>query len=432
MDELENMDDYEWGYQLYDGDVSIAEGTYVQINMGTWHTDVMKIYMNGEVVYTKPSGALYQEDVYHFTAGKNCKILGGNQNMFDWYTNPNVYITQDASVAVTGVTLNPNTAQTIDVGGSVAFTATVEPAGASDKTVKWSTTGGVTLYSDSNCTQAVGTAVTSTLTVYAKGTAAGSATVTATSNADSTKAASCNVTVNKGNPTAPTGLTATYGQKLSDVALPAGWTWTNSTQSVGNVVSPAATFKANFAGDDNYNAASNVDVAVTVSKANATDAMKAAAVSLKATKDQTATVSYTLPEGTTYGVVTNENTAYFTVDTSNGLTLTAAKDWTASEWGEGTKTFTVAMSGTNYNDYTLTVTVTPTYKQAQTITASDVTATYGDTGVKINASTTGDGALSYAVKSGDAVTVDASGNLTINKAGSAVILFINIPWKNAE
>ena len=30
MDMLENMDDNEWGYQLYDGDVSIAEGTYVQ------------------------------------------------------------------------------------------------------------------------------------------------------------------------------------------------------------------------------------------------------------------------------------------------------------------------------------------------------------------------------------------------------------------
>ena len=199
MDMLENMDDNEWGYQLYDGDVSIAEGTYVQINMGTWHTGVMNIYMNGEVVYTKPSGSLYKDDVYHFTAGPNCKILGGYQNMFDWDGNPNVYITQDASVAVTGVTLNPNTAQTIDVGGSVAFTATVEPAGASDKTVKWSVGGtnadAVKLYSDSACTTEVGADATSTLTVYAKGISAGSATVTATSNADSTKTASCAVTV---------------------------------------------------------------------------------------------------------------------------------------------------------------------------------------------------------------------------------------------
>ena len=200
MDMLENMDDNEWGYQLYDGDVSIAEGTYVQINMGTWHTGVMNIYMNGEVVYTKPSGSLYKDDVYHFTAGPNCKILGGYQNMFDWDGNPNVYITQDASVAVTGVTLNPNTAQTIDVGGSVAFTATVEPAGASDKTVKWSVggtdTGAVKLYSNSACTTEVGADATDKLTVYAKGESAGSATVTATSNADSTKSASCDVTVN--------------------------------------------------------------------------------------------------------------------------------------------------------------------------------------------------------------------------------------------
>ena len=142
----------------------------------------------------------HEDDVYHFTAGPNCKILGGYQNMFDWDGNPNVYITQDASVAVTGVTLNPNTAQTIDVGGSVAFTATVEPAGASDKTVKWSVGGtnadAVKLYSDSACTTEVGADATETLTVYAKGISAGSATITATSNADSEKKASCDVTVN--------------------------------------------------------------------------------------------------------------------------------------------------------------------------------------------------------------------------------------------
>lgn len=62
--------------------------------------------------------------------------------------------------------------------------------------MKWSTTGGVTLYSDSNCTSPIttGTAI-STLTVYAKGTAAGSATVTVTTN-DGSKTASCAVTVN--------------------------------------------------------------------------------------------------------------------------------------------------------------------------------------------------------------------------------------------
>lgn len=44
-------------YASNDGDKSIDDGTYVQINMGTWHTNTMSIYFNGEVVYTKPSGA---------------------------------------------------------------------------------------------------------------------------------------------------------------------------------------------------------------------------------------------------------------------------------------------------------------------------------------------------------------------------------------
>ena len=52
------------------------------------------------------------------------------------------------------------------------------------------------LYSNSACTTEVGADATDKLTVYAKGESAGSATVTATSNADSTKTASCNVTVN--------------------------------------------------------------------------------------------------------------------------------------------------------------------------------------------------------------------------------------------
>ena len=70
------------------------------------------------------------------------------------------------------------------------------------------------------------------------------------------------------------------------------------------------------------------------------------------------------------------------------------------------------------------VTVSATFKEiiSQTITASDVTATYGDTGMRVSAESNGDGTISYAVKSGDAVTVDAySGALTILKAGTATI-----------
>lgn len=69
-----------------------------------------------------------------------------------------------------------------------------------------------------------------------------------------------------------------------------------------------------------------------------------------------------------------------------------------------------------------TMTITLTIKAAQTITASDVTATYGDTDKSVTASVTdpvqGGGAISYAVKDGSAdyIEVNAStGALTIKK-----------------
>ena len=116
-----------------------------------------------------------------------------------------------ATVDVTDVTLDKTATQTIDVGGSVAFTATVAPDNATDKKVKWSVggtdTGAVKLYSDEACTTEVGANATDKLTVYAKGMSAGSATVTATSNADSEKKASCDVTVNAAQTPTETLLT---------------------------------------------------------------------------------------------------------------------------------------------------------------------------------------------------------------------------------
>ena len=130
---------------------------------------------------------LYNDDVCHF---------GGNYNP---YQDVTFYFSKGlATVGVTGVTLN-KTETTLTVGGTQTLTATVSPDNATDKTVKWSTTGGVTLYSDENCTAGneIGADATSTLTVYAKGISAGTATITVTSNADSEKSASCDVTVEK-------------------------------------------------------------------------------------------------------------------------------------------------------------------------------------------------------------------------------------------
>ena len=222
-------------------------------------------------------------------------------------------------------------------------------------------------------------------------------------------------TVAKIDPTAPTGLTATYGQKLSDVVLPTGWTWADSTQSVGNVVSPAATFKANFAGDDNYNAASNVDVTVTVNKA-ANPATVSGTASVTAgghSVDLANNVTLNGAAGTVSYEISGE---------ANGCTLSGSVLTSGSSAGSVTVNVTVAEDD-NYNALAATpITVTVNDKLAQTVTASDVTATYGDTGKSVSGTTSGDGAISYSVKSGDAVTVDGStGALTIVKAGTAVV-----------
>ena len=109
-----------------------------------------------------------------------------------------------------------------------------------------------------------------------------------------------------------------------------------------------------------------------------------------------------------YGYSVDDDKSPFTLTFSQGLGEVETS--TGTVWAPNNMNGVTSIEVYRYVD-----------KAAQTITASDVTATYGDTGKKIEASTTGDGGLSYAVKSGDAVTVDASGNLTIVKAGSAVI-----------
>jgi hypothetical protein len=66
--------------------------------------------------------------------------------------------------------------------------------------------------------------------------------------------------------TVPTGLYATYGQILSDVTLPPGWSWMNETLSVGDV--GVQTHKAKFTPEDteNYKIMTNIDVKVTVTE----------------------------------------------------------------------------------------------------------------------------------------------------------------------
>lgn len=105
--------------------------------------------------------------------------------------------------------------------------------------------------------------------------------------------------------------------------------------------------------------------------------------------------------------------------TLSGSSLSAKLTSDATKAGK-TATIKILVSSTNYADYTITVTVTVAAKDTQTITASNIRATYGDTGVKVNA--TAVGALNYSVISGDdVIDIDASGNVTIKKAGQAKI-----------
>ncbi len=83
---------------------------------------------------------------------------------------------------------------------------------------------------------------------------------------------------------------------------------------------------------------------------------------------------------------------------------------------------TLPVASTNYNPFTITVTVTVQTKAQQVITASDFNVTYGDAGVKLNASALDNAKLTYQVTEGaDVVAVDANGNVTLRKSGTAKI-----------
>ncbi|MCD8365835.1 MAG: LPXTG cell wall anchor domain-containing protein [Clostridiales bacterium] len=74
-------------------------------------------------------------------------------------------------------------------------------------------------------------------------------------------------TIKKAEPdyTTPTDLTATYGQTLADIALPDGWTWEDSSLSVGDVGENIFTAIFTPSNTDNYETVT-VEVTVTVSE----------------------------------------------------------------------------------------------------------------------------------------------------------------------
>lgn len=139
-------------------------------------------------------------------------------------------------------------------------------------------------------------------------------------------------------------------------------------------------------------------------------------------------LSQVLPEGwsatassidNTNGVLTTIHGANYILGTDGKLWLQLADD--STKVGQRA-TVTLTVSSTNYNPFTITVTVTVQNKKTQTITANDLNVTYGDAGVKLNASALDNAQLSYQVtEDADVITVDTNGNVTLLKSGTAKI-----------
>lgn len=140
-------------------------------------------------------------------------------------------------------------------------------------------------------------------------------------------------------------------------------------------------------------------------------------------------LSQVLPEGWSAVVAITENTnavlteihggAMYIMEQDGKLWLQLTND--SNKVGQSA-TVTLTVNSTNYNPFTITVTVTAQKKETQTVTANDLNVTYGDAGVKLNASALDNAKLTYQVTEGaDVVAVDANGNVTLRKSGTAKI-----------
>ena len=139
----------------------------------------------------------------------------------------------------------------------------------------------------------------------------------------------CEFVVAKATPTytVPTGLTAKYGQALADVTLPDGWSWMDSSESVGGASTAAKTFQAKFTPKDteNYNTVENIELEVMVNKADQAALTITGADSVF--YGQTLTLTTSGGSGTgavTYRIDTAHSTGEATIDPETGV-LTPVK-----------------------------------------------------------------------------------------------------------
>ena len=249
----------------------------------------------------------------------------------------------------------------------------------------------------------------------------------------------CEFVVAKATPTyaAPTGLTAKYGQTLTDVKLsnPEGnldgtWSWMNSSESVGGASTAAKKFMAKFTPTDavNYNTVENIKLDVTVNKANG-GSLKTVELTQKYT--DTSEHTYTpdwagLPAGQDWTFSSEASIGLSKQDfAADGSLLTYA----ISGGKAGDKiTITLKASCDNYEDFTITLNVTLTEKDDQkslTITGAG-SVVYGQTLTLTTTGGSGTGTVTYRIdtahSTGEATIDSNTGVLTPAKVGSVSVV----------
>ena len=242
----------------------------------------------------------------------------------------------------------------------------------------------------------------------------------------------CEFVVAKATPTytVPTGLTAKYGQTLADVTLPDGWSWMDSSESVGGASTAAKTFQAKFTPTDavNYNMVENIELEVMVNKADGGN-LKTVELEQKYTdaSDHTYTPDWAgLPAGQDWTFSSEASIVLSKQDfAADGSLLTYA----ISGGKAGDKiTITLKASCDNYEDFTITLNVTLTEKDDQkplTITGAG-SVVYGQTLTLTTTGGSGTGTVTYRIdtdaSTGEATIDPETGVLTPVKVGSVSVI----------
>ena len=240
--------------------------------------------------------------------------------------------------------------------------------------------------------------------------------------------------------TKPTGLTAKYGQKLSQIALPnpegntpGTWRWQEPETVLDQLGTPS--FYADFKPDnENYSEVLNVAIDVTVGPADG-GSLKTVELAQKYTdtSEHTYTPDWSgLPGGQTWSY----NSEY-SVSTGSNVTLTRhdlAADGSLLTYAiSGGKagdeiTLTLKASCDNYEDYTITLTITLTARDDQkplTITG-DTSVIYGEKLTLTTSGGSGTGAVTYRIdtahSTGEAAIDPNTGVLTPVRVGSVSVI----------